>query len=63
VIGIDRIVLETDAPYVAPAPFRGKRNEPIYIEHTARAIGEKLDLSFEAVCEKTVANARRVLKI
>lgn len=59
-IGIDRIVLETDAPYVSPAPFRGRRNEPVYIEHTARAIAAKLGLSFEEVCEKTTANARRI---
>src|SRR3989344_1988529 len=56
VIGIDRIVLETDAPYVAPAPFRGKRNEPIYIEHTAKAIADKLGISANEVAEKTTAN-------
>ena len=62
-IGIERIVLETDAPYVSPVPFRGKRNEPIYIEHTAKAIAEKLGLSLEEVCQKTTENARKALGI
>lgn len=62
-IGIDRIVLETDAPYVAPVPFRGKRNEPMYIEHIAQAIADKLGLSVEEVAHKTTLNARKVLNI
>ena len=62
-IGIERIVLETDAPYVAPVPFRGKRNEPSYIEHVASAIGEKLGISADEVADKTTQNVRKVLGI
>ena len=62
-IGIERIVLETDAPYVSPAPFRGKRNEPIYIEYTAKAIADKLGMSADEVEKKTTENARKILNI
>jgi len=62
-ITLDRIVLETDAPYVAPIPFRGKTNEPAYIIHTANKIAELLDESIEKVQEKTTENARKVLNI
>lgn len=62
-IGLDRIVLETDAPYVAPTPFRGKRNEPSYIVHTAEAIAKILGVSVETVTERTTKNARKVLRI
>lgn len=62
-IGLDRIVLETDAPYITPEPHRGKRNEPLYIKHTAQKLAEILGESPDAVEEKTTANARAVLKI
>jgi TatD DNase family protein len=61
--GIERIVLETDAPYVAPVPFRGKRNEPAYILHTAEKIAEILGKSTEEVQGKTTENARKILGI
>ncbi len=61
-IGLDRIVLETDAPYVTPTPFRGKRNEPSYLINTAKAIGGVLDIAEEIVAEKTTENARKVLR-
>lgn len=62
-IGLERIVLETDAPYVAPAPFRGRRNEPSYLVHTAEKLAELLGVSAEEVAERTTANARAVLDI
>lgn len=62
-IGLDRIVLETDAPYVAPVPYRGKRNEPSYITHTAKKIAELLSKTYEEVAEKTTKNAREIFKI
>ncbi len=62
-IGLDRIVLETDAPYVTPAPFRGKRNEPSYLINTAGAIGKVLNVTEEIVAEKSTENARKVLRI
>jgi len=62
-ITLDRIVLETDAPYVAPIPFRGKTNEPSYVIHTANKIAEILGESIEKVQEKTTENARKILSI
>lgn len=59
-IGIDRILLETDAPYLAPVPFRGKRNEPSYIVKTAEKIADVLDISFERVVDVTTRNAENL---
>jgi len=61
--GILNIVLETDAPYVAPVPFRGKRNEPEYIPHIAEKLAEILGVSTDEVAEKTTENAREILGI
>lgn len=56
-IGIARLLLETDAPYLAPVPFRGKRNEPSYIVKTAEKIAGILALPFEKVAAQTTLNA------
>ena len=55
---LDRIVLETDAPYLAPVPCRGKRNEPAFLFHTAQKIAEILQISLEYLAEVTSENAR-----
>jgi len=57
----DRILLETDAPYLAPAPRRGKRNEPALIIHTARKLAELRGESYEDICRATTENFRRLL--
>lgn len=62
-IPLDRILLETDAPYVAPMPYRGKRNEPAYIVETAKKLAEIKGVSADEVAEQTTANALRVFKI
>ncbi|MBI2010664.1 MAG: TatD family hydrolase [Candidatus Colwellbacteria bacterium] len=62
-IGLDRILLETDAPYVAPVPFRGKRNEPSFIIHTAAKLAEILGKTTEEVGETTTKNAFKVFNI
>ncbi len=62
-IGIERVVLETDAPYLAPIPNRGKRNEPAYTADTARFLAELLGLSVEEVAEITTRNAETLLGI
>jgi TatD DNase family protein len=62
-IPLERIMVETDAPYVSPVPYRGKRNEPLYIEHTARRIAEIKNLPEGKVFEKLVQNARNLFRI
>lgn len=59
-IPLERIVLETDAPYVAPQEYRGKRNEPLYIEEVAKKIGRILDKDFEEIARVTTENAIRI---
>ena len=57
----DRILIETDAPYLAPVPKRGKRNEPALMVHTARKMAELRGESYEDVCNATSENFRRLL--
>ncbi len=57
---IDAILVETDAPYLAPLPLRGKRNEPAFVSHTARFIAELRGMSYESFCEATYRNSHRV---
>ncbi|MCV3272731.1 TatD family hydrolase [Roseobacter sinensis] len=57
---IDRILVETDAPYLAPPPHRGKRNEPAYVAHTARRGAETMGLSYSAFAAHTQANFDRL---
>ncbi len=56
----DRLLVETDAPYLAPMPFRGKRNEPAYVVNTARVLGETIGLSESEVAATTTENAFRL---
>ncbi len=56
----DRLLVETDAPYLAPVPFRGKRNEPGHVVHTARVLAEARGISMEEVAALTTANFRRL---
>ena len=62
-IPLDRILVETDAPYVAPAPYRGKRNEPSYIKFVAEKLAEIKGVSFEEVEKQTSANAKKLFYI
>lgn len=59
-VGIDRVVLETDAPYLAPVPFRGKRNEPAYLRHIAEKLAAISSLPLSEVAAITTANAEKV---
>ena len=56
----ERLLLETDCPFLAPEPLRGKDNEPAYIVHTARKVAEVRGVSFEEICLTTTVNAVRV---
>lgn len=55
---MNRVVIETDAPFLAPMPYRGKTNEPAYVRHVAEKIAEVRDMTLEAVAEQTTRNAR-----
>ena len=57
---LDRLMVETDAPYLAPAPYRGKRNEPAWVVHTARKLADLRGESFEQVAQATTANFERL---
>lgn len=57
---IDRILVETDAPYLAPPPFRGKRNEPSYAAHTARRAAETFGMDYAEFAAQTEANFERL---
>ncbi len=57
---IDRILVETDSPYLAPPPHRGRRNEPAFTAHTARVAAETFGLSYEDFAAKTTANFDRL---
>lgn len=62
-IGIDRILLETDAPYLAPVPYRGKRNESAYIVSTAHCVADALGVDFDLLAERSSANACRLFNL
>lgn len=59
-VPLDRIVLETDAPYLAPVPYRGKRNEPSYVAHVARFLSDIYNVSEEEVNNVTNLAVKRV---
>ncbi len=60
IVPLDRIVLETDAPYMAPVPYRGQRNEPAFVLEVLRKLAGCYGVSEETVCEQTNANVARI---
>jgi TatD DNase family protein len=58
----DRLLVETDAPYLAPVPFRGKRNEPAHVQHTAKVLADLRNLTPDALAALTTANFRRLFR-
>jgi len=60
---LDRLLIETDCPYLAPMPHRGQRNEPAYVVHTAACLAEAKALALETVGESTTRNAKRLFSI
>lgn len=59
----DRLLIETDAPYLTPEPYRGKRNEAAYVVHTAQKIADLREISLEKLAEITTENAKRFYRI
>jgi TatD DNase family protein len=62
-VPLDRLLVETDAPYLAPTPFRGKRNEPAYVRNTAETLASVRNLSLEEIARVTTENARRLFRL
>ena len=62
-IGLDRVMVETDSPYLTPVPHRGKRNEPSYVVLIANAIAAVLDLPVEEVARRTTRNAEALFRL
>ena len=62
-VPIDRLLVETDAPYLTPHPYRGKRNEPAYVKLVAEKIAELRQISYEELAQTTSENAKRLFKI
>ena len=62
-LSLDRIVLETDCPYLTPVPFRGKRNNPVYTSYVAEEIARIKEISTEEVIEVTTENAKKIYKL
>ena len=62
-VPLDRLLLETDAPYLAPVPYRGKLNTPAYLKYIAQEIANLREIDVEQVKEQTTVNAKKVFGI
>lgn len=62
-IPIEYLLVETDSPYLTPEPFRGRKNKPPYVEHTARRVALIKGMEYEDVCRRTLENAKRFFGI
>ena len=62
-VPLDKILTETDAPFLTPEPFRGKRNEPAYVKYVAMKIAEIKNIDLEKICDKIVENTKNIFKI
>ncbi|MEI5994726.1 TatD family hydrolase [Candidatus Enterococcus mansonii] len=62
-VPLDRLLVETDAPYLAPVPYRGKRNEPGYTRYVVEKIAELRETSFEEIANQTTDNAHRLFRL
>ena len=61
-LGLEHLVLETDSPYLAPVPYRGKRNSPAYLPIIAEKVGDYLSISKEEVAKRTKQNALNLFR-
>jgi TatD DNase family protein len=59
-VPLDRLLVETDSPYLAPAPYRGKRNEPAHVVHTVRKLAELRGENFELIADATTSNFQKL---
>ena len=63
VVPLEKLLVETDCPYLAPVPHRGKRNEPAFVAHTAAVLAEVKGVSLEVLGEWTTNNARALFDL
>ena len=63
VVPLDKLLVETDCPYLTPEPYRGKRNEPIFVKYVAGTIAEAKGISFEELAKATNRNTKELFKI
>ena len=62
-VPLERMLIETDSPYLAPVPFRGKLNQPAYVKHVAEGIAALRGIAVEEVAKITTANFFRLFRI
>ena len=60
---LNRILIETDCPYLSPVPERGKRNEPLFVKHVAEKIAQIKNISFEEIDKQTSENVNKLFNI
>ncbi|NLT61174.1 MAG: LuxR family transcriptional regulator, partial [Candidatus Hydrogenedentes bacterium] len=63
VVPFDRLLVETDCPYLAPQPVRGKRCEPRYVHHTARCVADLKGVTLAEFAARTTSNAARLFRV
>ena len=61
-VPLKNLLIETDAPFLTPHPFRGKRNEPAYVKYVAEKIAEIQELSYDVVVETSQINSERIFR-
>ncbi|MBR2680085.1 MAG: TatD family hydrolase [Exiguobacterium sp.] len=62
-VPLDRLLVETDCPYLTPTPFRGKRNEPAYVKYVAEEIATLRDMPYDELAAATTANAKKLFRL
>jgi TatD DNase family protein len=62
-IPLDKLLIETDCPYLSPHPYRGKRNEPAYVKYIAEQIAQLKEISYDELAEQTTANAKKLFQL
>ena len=60
---LDKLLVETDSPYLAPVPYRGKKNEPAYVKHVAETLAQVREKSFEEIAQITTNNCKELFGI
>ncbi len=60
-IPLDKLMIETDSPYLTPEPYRGKRNEPFYVRYVAGTIADLRGITFEELAKQTSENTKKII--